>query len=104
MTIYRQGDVLIHTINRSCFPKDAKVIPSPRIILADGEVTGHHHVIVADRTVCEAYEKDGMIYLHVEEPVDLTHEEHAKITIPPGDYVSYIQREYDPIATRRVAD
>ena len=99
--MYRQGDVFIQACT---IPKDAKPINGSRIILAEGEVTGHHHAIVADPTVCRAYEKDGMIYLHVESPVDLTHEEHSTITLPAGDYVSYIQREYDAVATRRVAD
>ena len=101
MSLYRQGDVLIET---APIPKDAKPLTDKRIILAEGEVTGHHHAIVAEPTVCQAYEEDGKIYLHVEAPVDLTHEEHGKITLPVGDYVSYIQREYDPIETRRVAD
>jgi hypothetical protein len=101
MKCYRQGDVFVQ---QSDIPKDAKPILGPRIVLADGEVTGHQHVIVADPTICVAYEKDGKIYLHVESPVDLVHEEHAPVTLPPGDYVSYIQREYDPLGTQRVAD
>ena len=101
MNHYRQGDVFIQ---QSAIPKDAKPVTVKRIVLADGEVTGHQHAIVADPTICTAYEKDGKIYLHIESPVDLVHEEHAPITLPPGDYVSYIQREYDSLGTRRVED
>ena len=99
--MYRQGDVFVI---KSSIPKDAKKV-NGRIILAEGEVTGHHHAIsVIDETICKAYEKDGIMYLHIEAPVDLVHEEHGPITIPPGDYMSYIQREYDVISSRRVAD
>ena len=76
------------------------------IVLAEGEVTGHYHKIsVLDREdKITAYEKDGKIYLHIEEPVELTHEEHGQINIPVGDYVSYIQREFHPLMNRKVLD
>lgn len=101
MIHFRQGDVFIE---QGPIPSDANPMMGPRIILAAGEVTGHHHVIVAEPTVCQAYEKDGKIYLHVKSPVYLMHEEHKSIMLPVGKYVSHIQREYDPIESRRVAD
>ena len=36
--------------------------------------------------------------------VEVTHEEHATLTIPPGDYEVKRQREYTPEEIRRVAD
>jgi hypothetical protein len=102
MTQFRQGDVWIEAC---AIPTDAKKnARRKRITLAEGEVTGHAHILVADRVTVESYEKDGVLYLHVEAPTDLVHEEHGKITIPPGDYKSYIQREYTPEAIRNVAD
>ena len=101
----RQGDVWMET--GTAIPADAKPVQLDarhRIILAAGEVTGHHHAITADPTVCQAYEKDGRIYLHVETVVTVQHEEHGPITLPAGDYVTYIQREYDPLGSRRVKD
>ena len=52
MAIFRQGDVLIRSIDGAALPADAKPEPRDgrgRLILAAGEVTGHHHA-VADRT------------------------------------------------------
>lgn len=102
---FRQGDVIVQS---AIIPKDAVLLPPTErgIVLAEGEVTGHYHKIsVLDREdKITAYEKDGKIYLHVEEPVELTHDEHSEIQIPVGDYVSYIQREYNPLMNRKVID
>jgi hypothetical protein len=104
----RQGDVWVERITKTnAIPKDAKplALQGKRIILAAGEVTGHHHAIAIDeRTICEAYEKDGKIYLHVEAPKDLVHEEHGHITLPAGYYESWIQREWDVFESRRAQD
>lgn len=100
---FRQGDVIVHT---SVIPKDAVLVPPTQrgIVLAEGEVTGHYHKIsVIDKQV-SCYEKNGKLYLHVEDDVELTHDEHSTIQIPPGDYVSYIQREFSPLLNRKVLD
>lgn len=105
MKIFRQGDVLIQTI--AAIPPDAKRLnPAGRIILAAGEVTGHHHAIaLMDGIQIEAYEKDGTTYLHIEGgDAILGHEEHGTIALPPGNYESWIQREYTPEEIRNVAD
>jgi hypothetical protein len=36
--------------------------------------------------------------------VDLTHQEHDTISVPPGKYRKVIQVEYTPAALRNVAD
>ena len=101
----RQGDVFIETHRRESIPSGAKPVEiKTRLILAEGEITGHHHAITVDPTVCQAYELDGKIYLHIESPVELTHEEHGSICLPKGDFLTYIQHEYDPLAIRKVAD
>lgn len=103
---YRQGDVMIARVAE--IPADAKPYKpiKGRIILAAGEVTGHHHAVtLVPEIQIEAYEKDGKIYLHVEGgDAVLSHEEHDRIVLPPGNYESYIQREYSPEAIRNVAD
>jgi hypothetical protein len=105
MNHYRQGDVLIRTVDT--IPTGAKKIPvKDRVILAEGEVTGHHHAIaVVDGIQIDAYEKDGKTYLHIEGGnAVLSHEEHGHITLGPGNYESWIQREYFPEEIRNVAD
>ena len=99
--IYRQGDVLIRRIQS--LPKQTA---QPRLngILAYGEVTGHAHK-VEDMTRAEVLEIESGLYMRVgEEGVRIVHEEHAPITLPPGNYEVEIQREYTPEAIRNVAD
>jgi hypothetical protein len=103
--LYRQGDVLLKKIQKSL--TDAKPVARDRgrIVLAYGEVTGHAHAI--DDSLAELFEeKDGQIYLRVDAGagVELRHEEHATITLPPGVYRVTRQREYAPDAIRNVAD
>lgn len=100
-TLYRQGDVLIRRI---------KTLPAPKGkqrksgVLAEGEVTGHAHR-VEDLTSAEVLEIENGLYLRVgEEGVRIVHEEHAPITLAPGNYEVEIQREYAPEAIRNVAD
>ena len=112
---YRQGDVLIERI--ATIPTAAeKQSKSTRIILAHGEVTGHHHAL---ETIDPAdWWKAGEISTANEKPTTLagelfvslpvggvvTHQEHAEIILPAGNYRITRQREYTPEAIRNVAD
>ena len=76
-----------------------------RIILAHGEVTGHHHSFAIDAGVtCYADdEKDVNSFLKVESEVaPLEHQEHATIPHKKGNYAVIRQEEWnddlDPIA------
>jgi hypothetical protein len=96
--ILRQGDVLIIPQERSV--RGTKL---PHLTLAEGEVTGHRHRISDGEA--ELLERDGVLYLRVLSPTALlTHEEHAEITIPKGNWEIRIQREYEPEGERYVAD
>jgi hypothetical protein len=89
----RQGDVGIF-----CVTPPKKLIPKPLdprgVVLAEGEVTGHHHRI-KDPGVC-ALRAEGVAYdlVRVELGALLLHEEHAPISIGPGTYEVRIQREH----------
>jgi hypothetical protein len=96
--IIRQGDVLI-------IPSDTSTIGNQldHLTLAEGEVTGHSHRISDGEA--ELFERDGVLYLKVLSPTAiLTHEEHAQVTIPQGDWEIRIQREYAPEVQRYVSD
>ena len=109
--LIRQGDILLVPVND---------IPNKRrdrvrrkrdddIILAEGEVTGHHHRIPGTGVTSVTVYEDGTRTKHIrvrnEEGVPLTHEEHDTLTIPKGDYRVENQREYVPqAAPRRVYD
>ena len=113
--IYRQGDVLIEPI--AAIPVTAKKQrPSRSVILAHGEVTGHHHKLeIGDPA---DWWKEGEISPTLEKPATLagelfvslpqggkvTHDEHATIKLPAGTYRIIRQREYHPAAIRNVAD
>lgn len=80
-------------------------------ILAYGESSGHCHMIEG----AEVLEKNGEIYLTVEQEADLKHVletsgiwtgEHKDIKIPAGNYILRRQQEYNPYekAIQQVAD
>jgi hypothetical protein len=73
------------------------------MVLAYGEVTGHSHRI-EDPATAEVFELNGQLYLKVSDPARLIHEEHKPITLPPGAYRVWMQREYTPGAIRMVRD
>ena len=115
--LIRQGDVALSPI--AALPVGATLLPGQerKVVLALGEVTGHHHRIeheissgaaaeMVDALLarCRLYEHGGDRFLVVDSPVDLQHEEHATITLSPGVYEIPIQAEYTPAEIRRVAD
>ena len=104
--MYRQGDVLIIPVK--LIPKSVEPVEreSGRVVLAHGEVTGHAHAIKDKRATLFRDPKLAAIFLHVsgDVPVDLDHDEHSTIAVPPGNYEIIRQREYSPEAIRNVAD
>lgn len=94
---YRHGDVIVTKTNGI---KGKKL---DHLTLAEGEVTGHAHRITDGDA--DLYEHEGVLYLRVKsESAALTHEEHARIDLPKGDYKIDIQREYAPEGWSYVAD
>ena len=120
-TQIRQGDVLLLPV--IALPNDCEPVPldKGRIVLAYGEVTGHAHAIadhgisigeaqaaeIADAAIARARlwrAPTGERFLEVKEPVQLQHEEHRALTVPPGIYRLPAQVEYSPAELRRVED
>jgi len=123
---YQQGDVVMYKMN----DEDFKVFSNEeragnshpiinysgqtdtKAIFAFGEVTGHtHRVEMSDML------KNAGVSLHMgfnrtagkdvpdafevhNESVELQHEEHDTITLPPGNYVVKIVREFNHITRR----
>jgi hypothetical protein len=103
----RQGDVLLVLVGE--VPDGARPIgrTDGRVVLAEGEVTGHAHAIRSSGATLLGAVDDR--YLRVAAPVILDHEEHAPIKVAPGTYRVVIQREYVPpeisiVPFRRVVD
>ena len=104
----RQGDVLLLPVEAD-LPHGARALPRVRgrVVLAEGEVTGHAHAIRGAGATLLAAGDDR--WLRVTVPVTLDHEEHAPIEVGPGTYRVVIQREYvppeiAPSGSRRVVD
>lgn len=113
---YRQGDVLIEQIAE--IPSTArKQRRAKKVILAHGEITGHHHQLqVADpadwwkgeQEIAPTLEKPktlaGELFLGLPQGGVVTHPEHGQIILPPGNFRVIRQREYSPEEIRNVAD
>ena len=106
--ICAQGDILIQRIEKL----PAGVVPveaeNGRVIVTHSE-TGHHHVMLAERT--KAYKLPDSImdiFLAVEQGDTLEHlrpnDTHESIAFEPGIYHVRRQREYTPEGWRRVED
>lgn len=94
--LIQQGDVLIELVES--IPKRAYLVKPTkgRHILAEGEATGHAHVIVDEEL--EMFEEYDVLYMNVPKEATVTHEEHKPIAVPPGQYRVRKVREYDHFA------
>ena len=104
--IFRQGDVLIVRDDAAKGTEEIARDERGRVVLAAGEVTGHHHAI-RNPNVCHLRAEGVSAYtvLRVnDEGALLEHEEHATIALPPGNYRVSIQREWLGEESARVAD
>ena len=107
MSVIRQGDVLL--VRVKAIPKDAAPVKveGNKLILAFGEVTGHHHrfeFMDTSHNVKMFQTNTGIRYLDVGAPADLLHEEHPTARVPAGLWMLPVQVEYTPKELRRVAD
>lgn len=98
---YRQGDVLVQECEP---PTGADRIPSidGKVVLANGEVTGHAHTISAEKA--DWWKTDRGIGITAKPGAVVRHQEHGPITLSPKPHRIIRQREYTPGEIRRVAD
>jgi hypothetical protein len=61
--------------------------------LAEGEVTGHFHAAVGDKTVVLEHHED--LFLDAPAGCEVVHQEHHTIEIPAGQYKVEKVKEYD---------
>lgn len=101
--IIRQGDVLIESISTIPTNLQKQKPVDGRVILAYGEVTGHHHSI---ESAAADWWKGGCEdqFVEVKTATKVVHQEHGPIDLPKGKYRVRRQREYTPAALRNVAD
>jgi len=112
MKIYaRHGDIPVYRIDNDSTTKGTEV---KKLIVAEGEVTGHHHEVIpfkggkvevldADEQVDKLLDeinrdsKDSTI-VRVTGKAGLVHQEHGTIELPEGTYVFTRQIQYDPFS------
>jgi hypothetical protein len=96
-----QGDVGMVVVKE--FPKDA--VPTKNRVVADGEVTGHRHVVEGNVDMRET--ATDFYFMALEEGAKVTHQEHGTTELWPGQVVrvgKISQVEYDGELERRMAD
>lgn len=95
--IMRQGDVLLRPVAK--LPKELAPVPAEngRVVLAHGEVTGHHHSFALADSIA-LFREDGSgggLFLSVSgAPAALEHQEHSTLVIQPGAWQVIRQREW----------
>ncbi len=99
----RQGDVLL----RPCKPR-AGLSPHIEHILARGEATGHHHVVIDGEVLVD---ERGKLFVRATPGTKLRHQDergavadHLPLVVPAGDYEVLIEEEYTPHGFRPVVD
>ena len=104
--LVRQGDLLLVPVAN--LPEQARLLQRGRLVLAEGEATGHAHVVEDERAFLHGFGwAGGGVFLSVvgDGPVSLVHEEHDPLLLLPGVYEVRRQREYAPRQRfRRVSD
>ena len=87
--LFRHGDLLI--CEMGFVPSFAKPISTN--IIAEGEKTGHNHVLNGSHQIYET--PDKQILFTAEQDVSLKHQEHSTLKIKEGNYVVVKELEYN---------
>lgn len=95
------GDCTLYKV--SLIPKTAKELKWKKGFVLEAGENGHLHTI---ETECGIYEVDGVLYLKVEQPIQINHEEHGLLTLEPGLYRKDLEQEfnYEDMETRNTRD
>jgi len=98
---YRHGDLFYKQVDSL---KGEQIFEGKRFTLAEGEATGHHHIITAPKVIIT--DDNGQRYMALSSKGTLAHPEHGAVVIEPGIYIEIREREHDYFLneTRRVVD
>lgn len=103
---FRHGDLIIGVSKEDI--SNLKKIGERQFILAEGETTGHKHVITATQGTVDIYkdEKTNELVIIIDGKASIVHEEHNTIEIPSGIYRMKNQQEYNyfELNSQRVID
>jgi|TARA_B100000315_G_C14407786_1_gene509537 spore coat polysaccharide biosynthesis predicted glycosyltransferase SpsG len=114
---YQQGDVIFTKINNlnNNYIKNTVDEQGSKLIIAEGEATGHHHRFELKDEVnanvnitayTRSWSNDPVALSILGGSATIIHEEHNPLTIPEGNYEVSFVREMDHVSrvTRRVID
>lgn len=124
MRTYRQGELIFLEIEKMPNWVKDKILTNKKQlgkVIREGEITGHKHEITNQGAVLvensdnsfynydDEKQKDfklpaGTMFLTSKNTIKIEHPEHKTLTLPKGDFVVRIQREYDEDRDRRVRD
>lgn len=90
-TTYRQGDILFISKDE---PIHTDETATGSLEIAQGEVTGHAHVLHAGAIGFDTDREKRVSRLDLPQGGTIRHDEHAPIDLPPGSYEVRRQREY----------
>ena len=92
----QQGDV--QALRIDTLPNNVKKVARKErgYVLAEGETTGHAHVIQDNIEMWE--DEQGTLYVNIPQRTILVHEEHGPITFETGIWEIGIVQEVDPIS------
>lgn len=90
MTTIRQGDLLFKRVS-----DQPKQVETKQLVIAEGEVTGHNHVLIADMDSVILGDKT---IFSVSGKAKLVHPEHDTIEFGAGTYMVINEREFDYVA------
>lgn len=103
--ILRQGDVLMMRVAAVAKGATAKAKGAKeKVILALGELTGHHHRFEKGSGVTLLERDSGEQFINVTKPAALVHEEHDQIFFKTGKFQRAFQVEDFGEEIRRVVD
>lgn len=87
----QQGDVILRKLNS--LPEGGKSVSKGRCVLAEGEHTGHAHVVEDDEA--ELIRIGERMLLKLGKAATVVHEEHGPITLEPGTWEVWRVQEFD---------
>lgn len=92
----RQGDILFVARDKGSFTGQRVAPVKGKLVVAEGEATGHHHSVKATPHVAMFDNGIDTIISVAEGAATLTHQEHIALDIPVGDYDVVRQRHVVP--------
>jgi|10_taG_2_1085330.scaffolds.fasta_scaffold28895_5 hypothetical protein len=93
INMVRTGDVMLRRVERIP-PSATENRRVDRIIVAEGEVTGHMHTLEGTAPFDVLTTDEGQMYIDMKGPGTLTHDEHLTRDVDAGTWKVIRQSEY----------